>query len=163
MGTDGREVPQGQAGELWLRGPNVVGAYWRNPSGTGEAIVDGWLKTGDAAKMDSTGYMYILDRIKDMINRGGEKIYSIEVEHVLHDHPAILEAAVVAAPDAVYGEVVKAVVAFRPGNTLTSEDVKAWVAARLAKFKVPAHVEFIDSLPRNLNGKLMKAQLRGRS
>lgn len=158
---DGRELPTGQAGELWVRGPNVICSYWRNPPGTAKAIVDGWLRTGDVARVDSAGYAYILDRIKDMINRGGEKIYSIEVEHVLNDHPAILEAAVVAASDAVYGETVKAVVVVSPGNNLAPEDVRMWVAARLAKFKVPEHVEFIGSLPRNLNGKVMKAQLRG--
>lgn len=160
VGMNGREVPEGQAGELWIRGPNIISSYWQNPSGTREAIVDGWLRTGDVAKMNPDRYMYILDRVKDMINRGGEKIYSIEVEHVLNAHPAILESAVVAAPDSVYGEVVKAVIVVRPNHTILPEEVQAWVAAKLAKFKVPAHVEFLDSLPRNPNNKVIKNQLR---
>jgi long-chain acyl-CoA synthetase len=161
MNAYGQELPAGQAGELWLRGPNVIGSYWRNPSGTKQAIVDGWLRTGDVAKIDIDGFFYILDRVKDMINRGGEKVYCIEVERVLGAHPAILESAVVAVPDPVYGELVKAVVVLRPNQIVSPEEIKTWVGGRLAKYKVPAQVEFIDSLPRNPNGKVIKDLLRG--
>jgi long-chain acyl-CoA synthetase len=156
----GRECETGEVGELWVWGPMVVPGYWANPEATAAAMGDGWLRTGDLAKIDADGYVTIMDRIKDMINRGGEKIYCVEVEDVLCAHPAILEAAVVGVPDAVYGEAVKACVVPRPGATVDPDDVRRWVAARLAKFKVPREVAVLDALPRNPNGKVIKHELR---
>jgi long-chain acyl-CoA synthetase len=157
----GRECAPGEAGELWIRGPMVVAGYWMDPKATAAAIVEGgWLRTGDLAAIDPEGYVTIKDRIKDMINRGGEKVYCVEVEEVLCGHPAVLEAAVVGVPDPVYGEVVKACVVPRPGVPLDPDDVREWVRGRLAKFKVPEHVEVREALPRNPNGKVVKSLLR---
>jgi long-chain acyl-CoA synthetase len=121
---------------------------------------DGWLRTGDLAKIDADGYVTIMDRIKDMINRGGEKIYCVEVEDVLCAHPAVLEAAVVGVPDAVYGEAVTACVVPRAGARVDPEDVRRWVTTRLAKFKVPREIVVVEALPRNPNGKVVKSELR---
>jgi long-chain acyl-CoA synthetase len=156
----GRECEAGEVGELWVYGPMVVPGYWANPEATAASMGDGWLRTGDLAKIDADGYVTIMDRLKDMINRGGEKIYCVEVEDVLCAHPGILEAAVVGVPDATYGEAVKACVVPRAGATVDSEDVRRWVAVRLAKFKVPREVAVMETLPRNPNGKVIKSALR---
>jgi long-chain acyl-CoA synthetase len=156
----GAECAAGEVGELWVRGPMVIPRYWANPEGTAAAIGGGWLRTGDLARIDVGGYVTIMDRIKDMINRGGEKIYCVEVEDVLGTHPDVLEAAVVGVADPVYGEAVKACVIPRPGRSLDPAALRAWVEARLAKFKVPRDVEVRESLPRNPNGKVIKAELR---
>jgi long-chain acyl-CoA synthetase len=157
----GRECAADAVGELWVRGPMVVAGYWGNPEATAAAIVDGgWLRTGDLAAVDRAGYVTIKDRIKDMINRGGEKVYCVEVEEVLYGYPGVLEAAVVGVPDSVYGEVVKACVVPRPGARLDPDAVRDWVRARLAKFKSPERVEILEALPRNPNGKVVKALLR---
>ena len=157
----GRECEAGEVGELWIRGPMVVAGYWANPAATAAAIVeDGWLRTGDLAAIDGQGYVTIKDRLKDMINRGGEKVYCVEVEETLYAHPGVLEAAVVGVPDAVYGEAVKACVVPRPGAALDPDDVREWVRARLARFKAPERVEVLDALPRNPNGKVVKGLLR---
>jgi long-chain acyl-CoA synthetase len=159
--ASGREAAAGEVGELWVRGPMVVAGYWGNPAATAAAIVeDGWLRTGDLATIDAEGYVAIRDRIKDMINRGGEKVYCVEVEEVLCAHPGVLEAAVVGVPDPVYGERVKACVVARPGTRLDADDIRAWARTRLARFKVPEVLEILDTLPRNPNGKVMKALLR---
>ena len=159
VGT-GRECDAGEVGELWVSGPMVVPGYWANPEATAAAMGDGWLRTGDLAKIDADGYVTIMDRLKDMINRGGEKIYCVEVEDVLCAHPAILEAAVVGVPDAIYGEAVKACVVPRAGAHVDPADVRRWVGARLAKFKVPREVVVTEALPRNPNGKVIKGELR---
>jgi long-chain acyl-CoA synthetase len=157
----GREAEAGEVGELWIKGPMVAAGYWGNPAATLAAIVeDGWFRTGDLATIDGLGYVAIRDRIKDMINRGGEKVYCVEVEEALCAHPGVLEAAVVGLPDPVYGERVKACVVARPGAELETEDVRAWAGGRLARFKVPEVVEILETLPRNPNGKVMKALLR---
>jgi long-chain acyl-CoA synthetase len=159
--SSGREADAGEVGELWVRGPMVVAGYRGDPAATAAAIVEGgWLRTGDLATIDAEGYVVIRDRIKDMIKRGGEKVYCVEVEEVLCVHPDALEAAVVGLPDPVYGESVKACVVARPETRLDADDVRAWVRARLARFKVPEVVEIVDTLPRNPNGKVMKALLR---
>ncbi len=158
----GRECGPGEVGELWVRGPMVIPRYWANPEATAQAIVeDGWLRTGDLAAIDRDGYVTIMDRIKDMINRGGEKVYCVEVEEALCGHPGVLEAAVVGVPDPVYGEAVRACVVPRPGARLEPGEVRAWVGARLARFKVPREVVVVDALPRNPNGKVIKSLLRG--
>jgi len=159
VGT-GRECEPDEVGELWVSGPMVVPGYWANPDATAATMGDGWLRTGDLAKIDADGYVTVMDRLKDMINRGGEKVYCVEVEDVLCAHPAILEAAVIGIHDAIYGESVKACVVARAGATVDPEDVRRWVGARLAKFKVPREVAVLDALPRNPNGKVIKSALR---
>jgi long-chain acyl-CoA synthetase len=157
----GRECGADEVGELWIRGPMVVAGYWADPAATAAAIVeDGWLRTGDLAAIDGRGYVTIKDRLKDMINRGGEKVYCVEVEETLCAHPEVLEAAVVGVPDPVYGESVKACVVPRPGGALDPDEVREWVRARLAKFKAPEHVLVLEALPRNPNGKVVKGLLR---
>jgi long-chain acyl-CoA synthetase len=137
-----------------------VPGYWANPEATAATMGDGWMRSGDLAKIDAGGYVTIMDRIKDMINRGGEKIYCVEVEDVLCAHPAVLEAAVVGVPDAVYGEAVKACVVPRAGVRVDAADVRRFVAERLAKFKVPREIAVLEALPRNPNGKVIKAHLK---
>jgi long-chain acyl-CoA synthetase len=159
VGTE-RDCDPDEVGELLIKGPMVVPGYWANPEATAASVGDGWLRTGDLAKIDRDGYVTIMDRIKDMINRGGEKIFCVEVEEVLCSHPAVLEAAVVGVPDPVYGESVKACVVPKPGTTIDPEDIRAWVRDRLAKFKVPRDVAVLAALPRNPNGKVVKGMLR---
>jgi len=156
----GNECPQNVPGELLFKGSKVISSYWKNPVETQRVIVDGWLHTGDVAKIDERGYVSILDRIKDMINRGGEKIFSLEVENVLYRHSKIMEAAVVGVPDEVFGEQVKAFIVPKPGEKLTEDEVKTYCARNLADYKVPKYVEFISELPRNPAGKVMKAALK---
>jgi long-chain acyl-CoA synthetase len=159
VGT-GRECEAGEVGELWVYGPMVVPGYWANPEATAATMGDGWMRTGDLAKIDADGYVTMMDRLKDMINRGGEKIYCVEVEDVLCAHPAILEAAVVGVADPLYGEAVKACVVARAGTSVDTDDVRRWVGARLAKYKVPREIAVLDALPRNPNGKVIKSALR---
>jgi acyl-CoA synthetase (AMP-forming)/AMP-acid ligase II len=155
-----RELPLGEAGELLLRGCQALKEYWKNPEATRKTIVDGWVHTGDVAKMDEEGYIYILDRIKDMINRGGEKIWSLEVENVLYRNSKVLEAVAVGVPDAIFVEEVKAVLVLKPGEKATPEEIQGFCGRYLAKFKVPKYVEFRDALPRNPAGKVVKGQLK---
>jgi len=155
-----RECDVDEVGELWVSGPMVVPGYWANPEATAAAMGDGWLRTGDLAKIDADGYVTVMDRLKDMINRGGEKIYCVEVEDVLCAHPTVLEAAVVGVADQIYGEVVKACVVPRAEATVDVDELRRWVGARLAKFKVPREVVVLDALPRNPNGKVIKSALR---
>jgi len=157
---DGKELPREAIGEIVLKGPKVFKGYWKNPDATKAAVVDGWLLTGDLGKIDDEGFVYILDRKKDMINRGGEKIYSLEVENVISGHPKILDVAVVGVPDKIMGEVVKACVVLRPGENAAEEEIRQCCASCLADYKVPKFVEFMDALPRNPAGKVNKAELR---
>jgi len=157
---EGRDVQTGRTGEILLRGAKVFRGYWKKPEATRETIVEGWVHTGDIGKVDEEGFVYVLDRKKDMINRGGEKIYSLEVENVICDNPKVLEVAVVGVPDRVMGEVVKACIALKPGATATEEEIKKFCAERLADYKVPKFVNFMDSLPRNPAGKVNKPELR---
>lgn len=161
MSEDGsRELPTGEIGELWARGPMVVKGYWGNPGATAETFVDGWVKTGDLARLDEEGWCYIADRAKDMIIRGGENIYSSEVENALYDHPAVTDAALVGLPHQQLGEEPAAVVHLAPGMEATEAELQEWVAARLAKFKVPVRIAFSkETLPRNANGKILKKEL----
>lgn len=160
VGPDGTPLGPGATGELWIRGGQVVLGYWQRPEQTAETITGGWLHTGDVARIDAEGYVYILDRMKDVINRGGEKVYAIEVENVLCNHPAVLEAAVVGVPDPIFGEAVKACVVLRPGASATAGELQEWVRRHLADYKVPRDVEFLEALPRNANGKVLKRELR---
>lgn len=161
MSEDGtRELPTGEIGELWARGPMVVKGYWDNPGATAETFIDGWVRTGDLARLDEEGWCYIADRAKDMIIRGGENIYSSEVENVLYDHPAVTDAALVGIPHQQLGEEPAAVVHLAPGTTASEAELQEWVAARLAKFKVPVKIAFsTETLPRNANGKILKKEL----
>jgi acyl-CoA synthetase (AMP-forming)/AMP-acid ligase II len=148
-------------GELLVRGPNVAVGYWGDAARTAETFVDGWLHTGDLATVDGEGLVRIVDRAKDMINRGGENVYSVEVENVLAEHPDVLEVAVVGVPDDVMGEKVGAVVLTRPGTTLAVADLAAFARERLADYKVPQYVRVLDGpLPRNAGGKVLKGPLR---
>jgi long-chain acyl-CoA synthetase len=156
-----RELPPGEVGELYARGPMVVKGYWNKPEATAETFIDGWVRTGDLARLDEQGYCYIVDRAKDMILRGGENIYSSEVENVLYDHPAVTDAALVGIPHPTLGEEPAAVVHLAPGTSATEAELQAWVAERLARFKVPVRVLFVEeTLPRNANGKILKKDLK---
>jgi long-chain acyl-CoA synthetase len=156
----GEPLPRGTPGELYLRGPQIVQGYWGAPDKTREAIRDGWLQTGDVARIDAEGFVHILDRVKDMINRGGEKIYGLEVENALYAFPGVAEAAVVGVPHTVFGEVPVAFIAPFPGTSLDAEAIRAHCASRLADYKVPVEVRFVEKLPRNPGGKVLKQVLR---
>jgi long-chain acyl-CoA synthetase len=156
----GARLPPGRPGELYLRGPHIVQGYHRAPEKTRAALGDGWLRTGDVARMDADGFVYVLDRAKDMINRGGEKIYGLEVENVLSAYPGVAEAAVAGVPHVVFGEVPVAFVVPLPGATVDGEGLRAHCATRLADFKVPVEVRILEKLPRNPGGKVVKQELR---
>jgi len=158
--SEGRDVPMGEAGELLIKGCKVIRGYWNKPEANKNSFTNGWFHTGDIARIDRDGYVYIVDRLKDMINRGGEKIFSIEVENVLYSHSKILEAAVFGTPDEVFGEQVKAAVVMKPGQSLSEEEVRSFCAKKLADYKVPKGVVFLEELPRNPAGKVVKGQLR---
>jgi acyl-CoA synthetase (AMP-forming)/AMP-acid ligase II len=149
-----------ETGELWFKGPAIAKGYWNNPKGTKETFIDGWVKTGDIGKVDEEGYLYLLDRKKDMIIRGGENIYCVEVENALYSHPKVLEAAVVGVPDKIFGEQVKAVVVMKPGKEATEEEIREFCGSKLADYKVPKYVEFRTELPRNPGGKVVKSLLK---
>ena len=157
---EGRPVPAGERGEIVLRGPKVFKGYWRDPEATERAFAGGWFHTGDIGVLDEDGYLFIVDRLKDMIVSGGENIAGSEVERVLYEHAAVLEAAVVGRPDERWGEVPVAFVALRQGQDVTAEDLLAHCRDQLAKFKVPRDVTFLDALPRNPSGKVLKRDLR---
>ena len=159
---EGRSVRAGERGEIVLRGPKVFKGYWRDPEATAAAFAGGWFHTGDVGLRDEDGYLYIVDRFKDMIVSGGENIASSEIERVLYEHDAVLEAAVVARPDDRWGEVPIAFVVLRQDVTVTAEDLLEHCRAQLARFKVPTAVAFLDALPRNPSGKVLKRELRVR-
>ncbi|MGL4314796.1 MAG: class I adenylate-forming enzyme family protein [Sphingomonas sp.] len=156
-----RELPVGEVGELWARGPMVVKGYWNKPEATAATFIDGWVRTGDLARLDEEGFVYIVDRAKDMIIRGGENIYSSEVENVLYAHPAVTDCALIGIPHRTLGEEPAAVVHLAPGTSATEAELQTWVRERLAAFKVPVAIRFVDStLPRNANGKILKKDLK---
>ncbi|MFD0684465.1 class I adenylate-forming enzyme family protein [Actinomadura fibrosa] len=158
--ADFADVPDGEPGEMLVRGDQVMSGYWREPGLTAEAFHDGWLRTGDIVRRDAEGMVYIVDRIKDMIITGGENVASREVEEALHRHPAVAEAAVFGVPDPRWGESVAAAVVLRPGASATAEDLVAACRASLGGYKVPRRVEFVAELPRNVAGKILKRELR---
>ena len=159
-GDAGRHLPHGEIGEVVIRGPNVMRGYLGKPEATAKALRDGWLHTGDVGYLDADGYLVLVDRKKDMIIRGGENIYPKEIENVLHQHPAIQEAAVVGRPDPVYGEQPVAYVVLRPGAHATPDELIEHCRASLAKFKIPRGLYLMDSLPKNTIGKILKEPLR---
>ena len=157
---DMAEVPHGQIGELVIRGPNLMQGYWNRPEATKEAFTGGWFHTGDLAIMDADGDMTIVERKKDMFISGGENVYPAEVENAIYELPQIAENAVVGIKDERWGEVGKAFVVLKPGQTLETEDITAYLKERLAKYKIPKQVAFLDQLPRNAAGKVLKTVLR---
>jgi long-chain acyl-CoA synthetase len=160
--ADGKTLlPAGAVGELWVKGPQVVIGYWNKPEATAETFVEGWLRTGDLARIDEDGFLFIVDRAKDMLIRGGENIYCVEVENVLYDHPDVMDAALIGLPHKTLGEEPAAVVHLRPGGTATEDELRAFVRERLAAFKTPVKVAFWpETLPRNANGKILKTELK---
>ncbi len=156
----GNELERGHVGELYIKGPNITPGYWNNPEATAKSFKDGWLMTGDAARCDEEGFVYIVDRWKDMYISGGENVYPAEVENVLYQLPQIAEAAIIGVPSEKWGETGKAVLVLKPGEQLDGDAVIAHCIKHLAKFKVPQSVEFIEALPRNATGKVLKRELR---
>ncbi|MFC6341249.1 AMP-binding protein, partial [Nocardioides hankookensis] len=152
----GNPVPTGEVGEVWLHGPIVMKGYWRRPEATAETIRDGWLRTGDLGTLDEDGYLRIVDRLKELIIRGGYNVYPSEVEEVLYQHPDIVEAAVVGVPDPTYGEEVAAAVVLREGAELDAETLRSWAKERLSAYKVPHLVQVLPALPKGPSGKILK-------
>jgi fatty-acyl-CoA synthase len=157
--AEDNECPPDVAGELLIRGPHVTPGYWNNPEATAQAIVDGWLRTGDLAVRDDEGYYTIVGRLKDMIISGGENIYPAEVESVMHAHPAVAEAALIGVSDDTWGEVGRAIVVVRSGHSLAERDLLDFMRERLARYKVPKSVVFVETLPKTGPGKIDRQQL----
>ena len=163
MRTGAIDAPPGGVGEIWIRGPNVVPGYWHREAETAATFTDGWLHTGDIGRIDDEGFLYILDRAKDIIIRGGENIASIEVEAALYEDPRVAEAAVFASPHPTLGEEVAAVVRLWPGMEADADELRARVAEQIAPFKVPSQIWFVtDPFPRNAAGKMLKRELKDR-
>ena len=155
------DAPVGVVGELWTRSSQNMKGYWRNEAATRAAVTDdGWFKTGDAGYRDEEGFLYLHDRVKDMIVSGGENIYPAEVENVLAKHPGVADVAVIGVPDAKWGEAVKAVVVPGQGSELTAQELITFAREHLAGFKLPKSVDFTEVLPRNPSGKLLKREIR---
>jgi len=161
VGEDGNDLPAGEVGEVWIRGGSLMQGYWNQPEATAAAMdSDGWFRSGDAGYLDEEGYLYIHDRVKDMIISGGENIYPAEVENALFAHPGVADAAVIGVPDDKWGEAVKAVIVRAPGADPTPEELTAFVRERIAGYKTPRSYDFTDALPRNPTGKILKRVLR---
>ena len=157
--AEDNEQPEGEVGEIVIRGPNVMKGYWQRPEATAEAIHDGWFHTGDLAKVDEDGYFYIVDRKKDLIIRGGYNVYPREIEEVIYEHPAVAEAAVIGLPHSSLGEEVAAAVALKPGAAVTAEELRDYVKSQVAAYKYPRHVWFVDALPKGPTGKIQKRDI----
>ena len=156
----GNDVGTDEIGELWVRGPNVTPGYWERPEANIESFTDGWLHTGDAARIDADGYVFIVDRWKDMYISGGENVYPAEVEQVLFHHPNVRDVAIIGVPDEKWGEVGMAVVVPRDAGALDGDELIAFCSGKLAKYKIPKLVTTVDELPRNAAGKVLKRELR---
>jgi long-chain acyl-CoA synthetase len=157
----GKPLPEGEVGELWAHGTAISAGYFKRPEATAAVFTeDGWFRTGDIARIDADGYVYIVDRIKDMINVGGMKVYPRDVEEVLHRHPAVADAVVIGVPDPDRGEVVKAFVVRRPGVPCTAQELIDTLRPVLAAFKVPREIEFTEEIPRSPSGKALRRLLR---
>ncbi len=157
---DDAEVPRGVVGEIVARGDHVMLGYWQRPEDTEIALRGGWMHTGDAGYMDERGYVFVVDRIKDMIVSGGENVYSAEVENVLGRHPAVASCAVIAVPDERWGERVHAVVVRRSGQQVTADELEKFCREHIAAYKVPRSVDFVAALPLSGAGKILKRELR---
>ena len=153
------EVPQGDVGEIVIRGPNVMKGYWQRPEATADAVRDGWFHTGDLARVDEDGYFFIVDRKKDLIIRGGYNVYPREIEEVLYEHPAVAEAAVIGLPHSSLGEEVAAAVALKPGATVTAGELRDYVKGQVAAYKYPRHLWIVDVLPKGPTGKIQKRDI----
>ena len=160
VGEDGAELPRGEVGELVCKSPSNMAGYWNLPDATASSLKDGWMHTGDAAYMDEDGYVFIQDRIKDMIISGGENVYPAQVESAIYGHPCVGEVAVIGVPDETWGEAVKACVVPKPGSEIDPDDIIAFTRERLAGFKVPKTVDVIAVMPRNASGKILRKDLR---
>jgi len=161
--STGADVPSGAVGEVWLRAPNMMAGYFNRPAETAAALTpDGWLRTGDGGFLDADGYLFLTDRVKDMIVSGGENVYPVEVEEVLSRHPGVRDVAVIGVPDARWGEAVKALIIPAPGEPPEREDLIAFARASLAGYKLPRSIEFVDAFPRTPTGKVRKRELRDR-
>jgi len=156
---NGDEVPSGEAGEIVIRGHNIMKGYWKRPEATAEAIRDGWFHSGDIGRVDDDGYFYIVDRKKELIIRGGFNVYPREIEEVIYEHPAVREAAVIGIPHPELGEEVGAAVALKPGSTATEAEIRDHVKANIAAYKYPRHVWFVDELPKGATGKILKREI----
>jgi long-chain acyl-CoA synthetase len=156
---DGADVPDGEVGEIVIKGPNVMRGYWQRPDATAETIVDGWLHTGDMGRVDEDGYFFIVDRKKELIIRGGYNVYPREVEEVLYEHPAVREAAVLGIPHDEYGEEVAAAVSLADGAHVTPEELREYVRERVAAYKYPRSVWIVDELPKGPTGKILKREI----
>jgi acyl-CoA synthetase (AMP-forming)/AMP-acid ligase II len=155
-----KELPPGQVGEILCKGPQVFKGYWMRPKETAEALENGWLHTGDLGMIDPDGFLYVVDRLKDMIISGGENIYSTELEMVLLQHPAVAEVAVVGVPDERWGEIPRAYVVPRAGQPVTADELIQHCRDQLASYKCIKEVKFVEQLPKNAVGKILKAQLK---
>jgi acyl-CoA synthetase (AMP-forming)/AMP-acid ligase II len=160
MDEDGNFLPVGEVGEIVARGPQMTRGYWNLPEATTEAFKGGWLHTGDAGRLDEEGYLYIEDRVKDMIVSGGENVYPHEIEQVLFQHPAVADAAVIGVPDERFGEAVKAIIVVRKDVTVSAEEIIDFSRTRLGGYKRPRSVDFVAELPYNPSGKVLKRVLR---
>tara|TARA_B100000315_G_scaffold258633_2_gene311491 strand:+ start:2304 stop:3827 length:1524 start_codon:yes stop_codon:yes gene_type:complete len=160
VGQDGEDVGAGEIGELWARGPNIMSGYLNLPEETAAALSDGWLHTGDMARIDADGYVYLLDRLKDLVITGGENVYSSEVEAALHRHPAVSEAAIIGIPDDSLGEALFAVIVLRTDTDVTEEDLITHCRDLIGGYKIPRQYAFVDALPKSALGKVLKANLR---
>jgi fatty-acyl-CoA synthase len=160
MDSDGLSLGPNEVGELCIRGGNVTTGYWNRPEATAEALVDGWLHSGDAAMVDEEGFYYIVDRWKDMFISGGENVYPAEVENVLYQHPAVAEVAVIGVPHPKWQEVGRALIVLKKGHSLSEEEVIDHCQEKLARYKIPKSVLFVKVLPRNAAGKVLKRELR---
>ena len=158
--AEGNELPRGEIGEIIANGPQIMQGYWNQADATKHTIIDGWLHTGDAGRMDEEGYIYIQDRLKDMIISGGENIYPAEIENILVSHPQIQDAAVIGVPDVKWGEVPLAVLIANDDQRLTSDELENYCQGKLARYKIPRKLEYLDSLPRNPTGKVLKKCIR---
>jgi long-chain acyl-CoA synthetase len=155
----GAELPQGQVGEIAIRGHNVMKGYWRRPEDTATAVPDGWFRTGDIGRVDEDGYFAIVDRKKDLIIRGGYNVYPREIEEVLYEHPAVADAAVIGLPHPELGEEVGAAVVLKPGASVTAEELRDHVKAQVAAYKYPRRVWIVEALPKTATGKILKREI----
>jgi len=160
VGEDGSELPPGESGEILVRGPQVASGYHNRPRETQEAFRDGWFRTGDVGRFDAEGYLFVLDRKKDMIITGGENVYTSEVEAAIYQHPGVHEVAVIGLPDERFGEALCAVIVPAPGRTLTQEEIIAHCRGRIGGYKIPRQVRFVEALPKSAMGKILKQELR---
>jgi long-chain acyl-CoA synthetase len=162
VNDNGRELPANAVGEIVIRGGAIMKRYHKRPEETSQTITDGWLHTGDIGYVDNDGYFYIIDRKKDLIIRGGENIYPKEIENAFYENPKIMDAAVIGVPDKIMGEEAKAFVVIKPGEKTAEDEIKSYLQTKLAPFKIPKYIEFVDDLPKNIIGKVLKKELRNR-